>query len=393
MMGNNKDVKWEHGSPPIFTRTIRSIKWNSYSSVVNIITGAIQLVILTRLLEPRVFGIYTSALATIKVLSILANFGMGAAFLHRSEESEDILKAAAVHFTIKTILTFLWGILVVIGVFFFTTRGQEEIRISFIAITGSEIILHLCQTPRLILVRLVEHKKLAFVDIADSLLSVVTVVTFAFIFKDVRALLIGNITSAFVNLIGFYFIKPFWKPKLYWSPKIFGYFIRFGFSQLLNIGLVKALDNVDDIWTGYYLGSTSLGFYSRAYKFAKYPSQIIASPIDAVALGTFAELKNNGNLLSIAFNQTSSTIIRSGFFFAGLFSSIASEFIIIVMGEKWLPALPVFRLMLIFALFDPLKETMSSLFIALGKMKQVVVVKLLQFFLLITGLYLLGFKV
>ena len=41
----------------------------------------------------------------------------------------------------------------------------------------------------------------------------------------------------------------------------------------------KGLNEIDDLWAGFFLGNTPLGFYSRAYVSSTYPRQIIATPI------------------------------------------------------------------------------------------------------------------
>ena len=96
--------------------------------------------------------------------------------------------------------------------------------------------------------------------------------------------------------------------------------------------------------------------------------------------------------LSQAFFRTNALLVRSGFFLAGLLALIAPEFIGILLGEKWLPMLEAFRLMLVFTLLDPIKMTVSDLFIAVGRPELVVRVRLVQLVIMIIGLYTLGFR-
>jgi O-antigen/teichoic acid export membrane protein len=149
-------------------------------------------------------------------------------------------------------------------------------------------------------------------------------------------------------------------------------------------------DRIDDLWTGFYLGATSLGFYSRAYTFATYPRQILAAPTNTVAAGTYAELKGKRRLLSQAFFRINALLVRTGFFLAGILVLIAPEFIRIVLGEKWMPMLTVFRLMLVFTLLDPIKITVGYLFVAMGKPEQLLRVQVIQLTVLVGGVYLLG---
>jgi O-antigen/teichoic acid export membrane protein len=153
---------------------------------------------------------------------------------------------------------------------------------------------------------------------------------------------------------------------------------------------MDALDKVDELWTKTFLGSVPLGLYSKAYSFALYPGYIVASPVNKVAMGIYAEVAQDRKRLSSAFFQTNALLIRTGFFLVGLLFLVAPEFIRVVLGERWMPMLNAFRLMLPFTLFDPMKKTMANLFVAVGKPEIIVKIRTYQLIVMITGLFVLG---
>jgi len=168
------------------------------------------------------------------------------------------------------------------------------------------------------------------------------------------------------------------------------YFLSFGSRNLLASILLRALDRVDDLWTGSYLGETPMGFYSRAYTFATYPRKLLAAPINTVTVGTYAELKGDRLRLSRVFFRTNAFLVRSGFLLAGLLALVAPEFIRLFLGAKWIPMIDAFRLMLVFTMMDPMKMTIGNLFLAVGVPEKVVQVRFVQLTILIFGLFLLG---
>jgi O-antigen/teichoic acid export membrane protein len=184
--------------------------------------------------------------------------------------------------------------------------------------------------------------------------------------------------------------RPVWRPRLAWSLPTMRYFIHFGSRQFVVNTLSFALDQVDDLWTGFFLGKLPLGFYARAYAFATYPRQVFAIPVNAVTAGTYAELKGDRSLLSKAFFRTSALLVYSGFFLGGLLTLVAPEMIRLLLGAKWLPMLDAFRLMLVFTLLDPLRGTIVNLFVAVGEPEQVGRVQIAQLGILIAGLFVLG---
>jgi O-antigen/teichoic acid export membrane protein len=368
-------------------RTVTSTSWNLVSNLARLAVLFVRSILLARLLPVEVFGVYGFAAAIVSLSTVVANFGMGSAFLHRTLETEDEEQAAAVHFTFKLIFTLTWVALLVAGTLILTS-GPTRVALLVITVTTGGV--QLAETPRLILVRRVVHRRLALIELVDALLTTSLALALAWRGATLWALLATDLVTSAVTIVALYVYKPAWRPRLAWSPPIARYYLRFGSRNFLASVLWTALDRIDDLWTGVYLGDTPLGFYSRAYRFATYPRTILAAPIDSVAMGTYAELKGDRPRLSRAFFQISALLVRSGFFLAGLMALVAPEFIRLALGDKWYPMLDAFRLMLVFTLLDPLRKILSHLFTAVGKPEQVIYSLLIRLLVLIIGLYVLG---
>jgi O-antigen/teichoic acid export membrane protein len=371
-------------------RSIVSVQWNALANVSTLIMSFFSAVVMARLLPVATFGIYATAVAVVQLTSIISNFGMGGAFLHRSPETTDLQHTAASHFTLNSLFTIGWVILMFAGVFLLVKPAQTELRLAFVVVILGETVVELTQTHRTILIRQVQHQRLALLQMADAVGSAVVGVVLAWKGFGIWALLAGDILYALFNLFFLFFWRPFWRIKLAWKPATVHYFLSFGSKGVIGRFLLEALDRVDDIWTTVFLGQTQLGYYSRAFRFATYPRSFIAQPINLVAGGVYAELKGDRRRLSSAFMRINSLMVRSGFFLAGVLALIAPEFIRIVLGEKWLPMLAAFRLMLAFTLFDPFKQTMANMFIVLGFPEAVIRFRAVQLVVMIAGLFLLG---
>jgi O-antigen/teichoic acid export membrane protein len=371
-------------------RGVSSIKWNIIASGAHLLLAFLQTTLLARLLPIETFGVYSAVMAVIGVATIFAAFGLVGAFIHRAPETQDIDQAAAIHFTLKLIMTTVWAGVMLAGVLLLVDAEQNDLRTAFLVIIGTETVVHLTHTPRAYLSRQVEHRRLAVMSIVLYFLIAVVSVGLALTGATLWALLAGNILEAIVAVIGLYIWRPVWRPRLAWSVPGFRYFLTFGSRQLVAALLLNLLDKVDDIWTGSYLGTLALGYYSRAYQFAKLPSYTLATPINTVAVGIYAELVDDPKTLSRAFARINMLMIRSGFFLAGAMALIAPELIHILIGERWLPMMDAFRLMLIFALFDPMKQTIGSLFTAVGRPGLLARVRFIQLIAMMLGLFTLG---
>ena len=347
----------------------------------------VRSILLARWLPVEVFGVYGFAAAIVGLSTIVVNFGMGPAFTHRAPETEDEEQTAAVHFTLKLVFTLVWAVLLIAGAFIFS-NGPDRVALLLLTVTSAGV--QLAETPKLILVRRVVHRRLALVDLTSVLLS--TLVTLGLAWRGVTlwALLATDLVGMVLSIVALYVWRPVWRPQLVWEPTVVRYFLRFGSQVFLGSAFAQALDRVDDLWTGSYLGKTALAFYSRAYSFARYPGVIIGNPIDTVAAGAYAELKGNRPRLSQAFFRFSAILVRGGFFLAGLMALIAPEFIRLAIGNKWLPMLDAFRLMLVYTLLVPLRKTVTKVFAAVGRPDKLIRVRFVQLVVLVIGLIVLG---
>jgi len=371
----------------LYSRSITSAAWNMLVHLSRVVVLLIRSIILARLLPVEVFGIYAFASSVVTLTSAFPVFGMGGAFLHRAPESADEEQLAAVHFTLKAILTVIWVIILLVGSLIFTS-GESKVALVLLTIVYGGI--HLAQTPRLILTRRVVHRRLALMLFTDAVLSSLLAVALAWQGVTLWTLLATDVVTLFVTIFSLYLWRPVWKPRLAWSKPVVQYLLSFGSRALPANVLLQALDRVDDLWTGLYLGDTALGFYSRAYSFATYQRFILGIPINLVAGGTYAELKGDRRRLSKAFFRTNAFLIRAGFFVGGLLALTAPEFIRLAIGEKWLPMLDAFRLMLIYTLLDPIKITVAAVLMASGSPGKVALARTIQLLVMLAGLVTLG---
>ena len=143
--------------------------------------------------------------------------------------------------------------------------------------------------------------------------------------------------------------------------------IQYGWAVWLGGNLTYLLDRFDDFWIGRSLGATSLGFYARAYDFARYSRRVVANPILSVFFPTFARLQQDRARLLRAFFRAASLMIRTGGLFSLLFVLTAPEFIPLLLGPQWLPMLLTFQLMIVYTFLDPLALSASNLLSATGQ--------------------------
>ncbi len=367
-------------------RSVRSAGYTIASSGLQAVVQFVRAIILARLLLPEYFGVYTYAASFVMATYTLPNFGMGAALIHRARQSAGE-SARRVHFTLLTMFNLAWGAALALTC---TWVIQPQYRWVLWVVLGSRMLNNLTITGRVTLTRKVAFRRVALVESLTTLAGSGAAIFLAWRGAFLWSLTISDVISAATGILGFYVIRPVWKPRFGWDREIAAYLLDFGKRSIGGILLLRLLDRVDDLWTGTFLGKGPLGYYSRAYTFATYPRKLLSNPINQVATGTYAALKGQPKRLSQAFFRVNAFLIRSGFFLAGLLFLLVPEFIHFVIGDKWLPMMTPFRLMLVYTLLDPIKVSTGSIFIAVGRPEILTRARLWQLGVMLLGLFTLG---
>lgn len=368
-------------------RSLISVSWNFATNLAVHGLTFTRAIILARLLPVEVFGIFAGLHAVIEVTVTTTDFGLFSAFLHHAPETEDEDRAARVHFSLRLGLLAVWVLLAVFGGLVLLQGPQ---RLAWLLMVFANFTNELTGPARAVLARRVDHRRSALITLLTTLLNVSMAISTAWMGWGLFSIVVADVVTTCAAFMSFYFIRPAWRIRLSWQPEILHYYLDFGQRAYASTFLYHLLDRLDDLWTRFRLGETAMGFYSRAYRFASFPRSILATPVNLVIGGTYAELKGERQKLSQAFFRANALLIRSGFLLAGWMALIAPEFIRILLTDKWLPMLDAFRLMLLFTLLDPLKLSISDVLNAVGRPELVVRTRGIQLLVLLVGLALLS---
>jgi O-antigen/teichoic acid export membrane protein len=342
------------------------------------VLGFIRATLLMRLIpDPGTFGIIALSifLSTFSVqFSVL---GLDSALIQKKKTTPE---SFSTHFILRiglSITLLLIGLLVspILQSFY---PNRPMVVDFFIILLALNVIIASYSTQGVILRRDLRYGSIALLNLAASISMTIIVPLSAYLGAGIWSLLIEQFVGPIVRWIGLWvFIRP-WKPTLEFSFQEVIASFRFGSKVLSSNLLGILLDRFDDFWAGTFLGSTALGYYSRAYDLVQYPERVLATPVTNVFFSMYAALQDSKLQLSKAFFRSSSFLVRVGFLIGGVLLFISPEITIILYTDAWLPIVPVFRLMLFFLILNPLYVNLSFLIVGVGKPDFLVRTRLIQ---------------
>lgn len=381
MIENNDDIR---------SRTISGSFYSILASIVTIVLGIIRFVLLLDALSPGDFGIYTQALFFVALAGIISLPGLSTAYIQRRVVNEtDTRTYFTLNMAFSLIAILLMMILAqkVVGPAY---PDMPKLAIILIALLGIQLISVLNTVQETILRRSLSFRPVAYANVVSSLAMTIMAPTFAYLGYGAWSLVIESLSGQIARAIIFW--GPFsqtWWPRLGWERKAGRWFLGFSFKIWGVVVLNFIVDRFDDFWIGRKLGQQDLGYYSRAYEAAHYPRRVVANPLLMVLLSTFSRLQTERKQLSQAFFRAMSLMVRTSFWFSLVFILAGPE-LIAVLGEKWLPMLATFQLMIIYTLLDPLVIGAAQLLVAAGQPELTVRTRAIQAIIFIPAVILLG---
>lgn len=347
----------------VANRALQSTIFVSISTYLTLGISFITSVVMARLLEPQHFGVVALGSFFLSLFGRIREFGFDYALVHRQD---DLKKAYSAHFILQLCVALLTFVIILISSPFLARFYSTEVVFVLLILSSTVILKAASSTQRIALEKELLFKATAVIDIISLIISSSLGIAAAFLGWGLWSLVVSLVTNALFIFLGLWLVRP-WKPELIFDKSMIKWFFKFGFFLFIGGITTFVLFQYNDFIIGTYLGAAVLGFYSRAFNFASLPTSLVTSVVSKVALPTYSKLQNDKEKLSQAFSLVLKNIIRISVPLSLLLFLTAHDFILFLIGEKWLPMVPIFQLLIIFSLFRPIFDDTGAFLTAIGK--------------------------
>lgn len=329
------------------------------SEAVNFVVS----VILARLLLPEYFGIVALAIFFNELFGRVREFGFDQALVHRQEDLE---KARSAHFVLQVSASFLSFLLTLIfSPLLLRIYGWPVVK-ALLVISFFYIFKAASSTQRMVLEKELRFVTTTLVDLFALIFASLLAIYLAVNNGGLTSLVVYQVANVFMAFAVFWVLRP-WTPIFVWDRKIITWYLRFGWYLWLGGLTTFVIYKFNDFVTGTFLSTTSLGFYSRAFSFAQRPTSAVTGVVSRVALPTYALLQKEKEKLSLTFNLVLRNIVRVSAPLSFFLFLLAPDFTAVLLGDKWLPMVPVFRLLLIYGFLRSVFDDAGAFLTAIGK--------------------------
>ncbi|WP_367210694.1 lipopolysaccharide biosynthesis protein [Sphingobacterium sp. R2] len=317
---------------------------------VQLVSFVVNLV-LARLLMPADFGTIALFNVVINISTVLINGGMSSSLVRTQSVDERDLSTVFWFNMATTAVLYLLVFIAApwIGQFYARPILVPVIRVYSIVL----IIDSFVNVQGVLFDKKLDFKTAFKVRLPSVIVGGVVGVGFALAGVGVWSLVFSVLLQNLLCTLQFWFYSD-WRPTFTFDREKFNYHFAFGIRLTLSALLNVVFNNVYSIVIGKRFSETVLGYYNRAESLKNLPINNISTALDKVTYPLFAKFSTDDEQLRRAYRRVLKLVI---FIIAPTISLmvIAAEPIIrLLLGAKWLPAVPYFQLMALGALFQPI---------------------------------------
>jgi O-antigen/teichoic acid export membrane protein len=207
----------------------------------------------------------------------------------------------------------------------------------------------LASVHRSLLVRTLQFGWLSWIDLSANILSKIIAVSAAVAGLGYWALIAMPVAYEGLRTVFLWLacrFRPGMPGRQFFNTRL----IRIGSVWSANSIVADVAGALDRILIGRFLGSQSLGLYSRAFNLSEMPGRFLAWPLNSIAVSSLARLQNDADRFQRYFFVLAEAYL---FFFVPVLMLLflsADHIVLLVLGDQWTEAVPVFKWLIPFFL-------------------------------------------
>ena len=345
-------------------KTVKALAWNFVDKFGQQIVYTVTGIVLARILSQSDYGLTGMLAIFIALSNVLLDSGFGGALIKKQDTTQADYNAV---FYFNVFVSLVLYVLLFFGAPLIARYFEEPqlvllSRVLFLSILFNAF--NLIQT--IILTKTLRFNQLAKLNFMALVLSSLVAVALAIQGYGVWALVAQTVMLAVFKSLLLWMLNP-WRPSFGFSMAPLREAFSFS-SRMLVTGLINAVfNNIYSVIIGKSYNKVELGYYQLANKYQDIPVSLITNTFRTVALPVFSNVNTDNERLARVLQKTNKSIAFILFPVVLGLCVIAEPLLLGLIGEKWLPSVPLFRILLLSGLFSVFAQVFNELLVAKGK--------------------------
>ena len=338
--------------------------WMVFFKLADRSLGLVSVVILARLLVPADFGLVAMAMAIIAFIDIATTLSFDVALIQRPHPTR-------AHYDTAWTLNIAVGVgcaLVIAALAYPAASFYNEPRLTavMLVLAGSWLLQGFENIGVVNFRREMNFAREFKFMASKRIAGFVVMLSLAFALESYWALIAGTVVSRFAGVLLSYAMQPF-RPRfsLAASKELFS----FSSWLLLNNILLATLANIPLLFIGRVYGPRALGLFTIGNEIAFLPATELVAPINRAVLPGYSRMAEDPRILREGFVDVISVILIIALPASLGLAAIAEPLVKVVLGDKWLGAIPVIEVLAFCGAIAAMQSNNYSAYVALGQQR------------------------
>jgi PST family polysaccharide transporter len=304
------------------------------------VVGFGGILLLTRLIGPEAYGVFTAAHAVLAYLVATSEVGLGVYLIRlESDAGEEPFHQA---FTLLLLLA-LAGTLVAVAALPLIARALPlpGIRPAVLAMALGLPLVHLVKVPMARLEHALDYRRVAMIEVAGLLAYYAVALTLAF-----RGWKVGAPIAGWWGQFAAQFVLAYrtgYRPRLRWDPPLIREMLRYGLGYSVSVWIQQLRSFANPVIVGRFLGAAGVGYVALAIRLVEQLG-FVKTATARISIAALARLRGDPERLARAMGEGMTLqLVAVGPLFVA-FGLVAPWAVPLAFGEQWLPMLEVFPL-------------------------------------------------
>lgn len=295
--------------------------------------------VLARLLTPADFGIIAKVTAIVGVFGLLKDMGLSMATIQRDRITRQQIDTL---FWINVLIGFVLMLMIaaaapLIGWFYDDPR---TVGVTLI-LAATALLGTLPLQQRALLSRNMRFGSLVLIQVTNQVIGSGVTIYLAYTGWSYWALAMTGLVSNFTALI-MLMLATGWFPGPPVRNSGVRSMLKFG-GQLSTGGVATYLvQNFDNVMIGRFWGAEQLGLYSKAFALLFQPFRVITGPLNAVIIPALSRAQDDPPRFRELYLRALNLALLVQVPVVGLSVAAAPDLIMMILGEQWMDAVPIF---------------------------------------------------
>lgn len=347
------------------SKALKGVAWSLFDKIINQAGNFVLLIYLSRILSPADFGLIAMLAIFLAVAQSLIDSGFSQALIQKSTKAteDDFSTVFYINLVVSILLyVFLYILAPSIASFYNQPELIELSRALFVVVIINAIAL----VPRTKLLIAIDFKSQSLINSVAMIVSAIVAVYMVHNGFTYWSLIGMTLTKSLINSI-LLIVFSRWLPKRYFSIASFKTLFSFGYKLLIAGVVARIVQNLYSVVIGRYFNATQVGYFQQGFNYTEMLSSVISSVTQGVAYPVMTSIQEDKNRLLQLYIKVMGVVTLLTFpIFVG-FAAVAEEFVLIFLGEKWKPVIPILIILSFSRLITPISGLNLNILNARGR--------------------------